>query len=279
MVFYADVGSDMLKKLHDELRALSRGAKIRKHFQGLRDNLSKELVLGATKVRNYEVFLNEEVRTPGELLWALTTWVLVGFPFDLPYWYLYQRIVQAQKVVRDIAGAERDPDMKRRIARFQDRLDKIFSNDEVRNRFTVVTGEMEKLIGLFQRLRKILRLERKSTEELSPSLTLREEVIQSKQELEKFYEEAKKGTRNKKYSRELQQAYKIVADHIDKHGEYLFLPELDNTGKPFPQWAILDRTNNISQYSPAGMKTPAGIHDLRPQPNEDSHRAHRARIF
>ncbi len=259
----ADVGSDMLKRLHDELRGLIRGAKIRKHFQGLRNNLSKELVLGATKVRNYEAFLNEKVRTPGELLWALATWVLdyrsagegLSFPFDLPYWYLYQRIAQAQKAVRDIARAECDPKMKRLISRFQDRLDKMFGDDDMRNRFKVLTGEMEKLIGLFQRLRKILRLERKLTEELLPSLTLREEVIESKQELEKFYKEAKKGTRNKKYGSELQRAYKIIVDHLDKHGEYLFLPELDNTGKPFPQWAILDRTNNIEESFFGRFKT------------------------
>ncbi len=170
----------MLKKLHDELRALIRGANIRKHFQGLRNNFSQELILGATQVRNYEAFLKEKVRTPGELLWALATWVPdyrsagegLKFPFDLPYWYLYQRIVQAQKAVRNIAGAECDPKMKRRIARFQDRLDKMFGNDDTGNRFKVLTGEMEKLIGLFRRLRKILRLERKSTEELLPSLTL-----------------------------------------------------------------------------------------------------------
>ena len=107
----------------------------------------------------------------------------MNFPFDLSYWYLYQRMIQAQKAVTDIAKAERNPEMIRRIRRVQDRLDKIFGGSDTGNHFQAVAGKMEQIIDLFDRFRKILRLPAKATIESSVSLTLREEVIRSKEEL------------------------------------------------------------------------------------------------
>lgn len=261
--FLADVGSDMLKRLHDELRGLLRKTNIRKYFQGVRDELAKELVIVPAHVRNYERFLTEEVRTPGQLLWALSTWVIdyrsagegLNFPFDLPYWYLYQRLTQAQKAVGDLAKAERDPQIIRRIRRVQGRLDKIFGASDTGNHFQVIAAKMEKVIDLFTRFRTILRLSPGATLKSSVSLTLREEVIRSNKELKEFHDESAKGSDNEEYDEELQRAYKIITDHLDKHGQYLFLPELDKSGKAFPLWAILDRTNNIEESFFGRFKT------------------------
>ena len=261
--FLADVGSDMLKKLHDELRGLLRKTNIRKYFQGVRDEMAKELVIVPAHVRNYERFLKEEVCTPGQLLWALSTWVIdyrsagegLKFPFDLPYWYLYQRLTQAQKAVGDLAKAERDPQIIRRISRVQDRLDKIFDASDIGNHFLEIAAKMEKVIDLFTRFRTILRLSPGATLKSSSSLTLREEVKRSKKELKEFHDESAKGKDNEEYDGELQRAHKTIKDHLDKHGEYLFLPELDKSGKAFPLWAIIDRTNNIEESFFGRFKT------------------------
>ena len=79
-----------------------------------------------------------------------------------------------------LAKAERDPQIIRRIRRVQDRLDKIFGANDTGNHFQVIASKMEKVIDLFTRFRTILRLAPGATLKSSVSMTLREEVIRSK---------------------------------------------------------------------------------------------------
>jgi hypothetical protein len=251
--FLDDLGSDILKKPHDQLRDLLRRTKVRASLRKLRRQLALELHGADCQVRNYKAFLQQHKDKPVELLWALATWTLdyrsqaggLACPFHLPYLAFYYRLRQAQKHLAVIGRLPKTRKIRQWTMRFRRCLRKLFDEQIQGQSVPVAVESLERLNAIFDRMRRILRVDKKSSdpEAVAPA-NPRQQARQSKRELGKFHKLANKSAGNRRYGTEVQRAYRLVAQHIDDHGPDLFLPEHSYRRRVFPDWAVADRTNN-----------------------------------
>jgi len=236
----ADVGKDILLPHVDRLRRLTRRTKVRPKLRALVRSLkdaaiskdSGELtvapVLGLRSTAKLRKQCTPEMAKG--TAYALAAWILAfshtgegyGFPFDMPYLTLYERIVEVHRV---LAEASRGWPRKKRsplapLKRLKDILGAVVASKHTAE-FRKIIAEIRRDRRIFERFRAALRIcpkggKKRRNDEGAPSRLSpkRHETL-----LRKLRTALKRRTRPHDPAH---RASRIVIEHLDKYWNFLF---------------------------------------------------------
>jgi hypothetical protein len=258
--FAADVGRDILSPHVDRLRRLFRQSKVRPKLRALCRSLKRfahigddgQLILECILARKSAKDLRELSRADAVngVVHALASWILAfshvgdgyGFPFDVPYLTLYDRILVVHRTLCRVSA--RWPVNKRgpmgNLKRLKEILD-LVADSQYSAEFRAVVVEAKQDQRTFERLRTSLRIcprggkkgrnEKGAPSPLSPS---RHKAILLK---------LRRSLKTKARRGISQRACNLVVQHLEKYSDLLFGHVLTKrSGK-----MIVPRTNNMQE--------------------------------
>lgn len=258
--FAADVGKDILSPHVDRLRNLFRRTKVRPKLRALCRSLKK---FAATQDRGEHVLSAildgpsgkqlHDLSTPEAVkgtVHALATWILAfshhgdgyGFPFDVPYLTLYDRVLEVDQVLRQASPTwcveKRGP--LGTLKRLKEILDIVVASEHtVEFRRIVVETKREQRI--FEQLRSALRIcpkggtQRRNDDGASNHF--------SPADHKAMLESLRRSLKRKARRAASPKACEIVVEHLDKYWDYLFGHVL----KKRPKTIVVPRTNNVEE--------------------------------
>lgn len=256
----ADVGKDILGPHADRLRRLFRLTKVRPKLRALVRSLkvfaiSQETgdlivtsILRAQSKKKLQTHCTPE--TVKGAVHALASWILAysqdgegyGFPFDMPYLNLYERILKVHDAVNYVRAIW--PDRKRgplgTFTRFAEILDSVVT-DTYAAEFRQAVIKAKKDIKIFNRFRSALRIcqkggKRKTNEDAPQVLSARRHKRVLKDLSTSLNRQAhRKGP--------TERACTIVVQHVDKYWNYLF----GHVRRSGSRRIVVPRTNNIEE--------------------------------
>ncbi len=252
--FSRDIGKDILEEQYDLIRKFLIDNKIRTCLRRLADELITEINSGGYDVNiTFDSIVNcklSELRLNKPVyVYAIVSWILhyykegdgLGFPFDLPYVFLYERCCTARKIIERLILllAELKTVYKPLI-----QLKKILM-DADNQKIKLVHEKMDYGRKLFSRLRGILRIDAESVPLSSVLETDGDEVVlKMEQELEAFKNELYKSLLNDKSK---VREKKIIFDHLERYKDKLFLTNFRVEPNDPLKDIIMERTNNIEE--------------------------------
>jgi hypothetical protein len=258
--FAADVGKDLLSSHVDRLRRLFRRTKVRPKLRALCRSLKQfaaspdsgepvlRSVLGATSTKNLR-----EVSTAAVVkgtVHALATWILAfshsgdgyGFPFDVPYLTLYDRILEVHKVLREASPSwtvnNRGP--LGTFRRLKEILDTVVASEHT-SQFLAIVADTKRDQKIFERLRSALRIcpkggtKRRNDDGASSTLSSARHKAVLKNLRRSLKRRGRVGASQK--------ACNIVVQHLDKYSDFLFGHVLRKRSGQI----VVPRTNNIEE--------------------------------
>jgi len=170
--FLKDIGSDLLKPAHGELRELFRRTKIRPKLRTLVRDLGRmlggEVNQAREEVKQWQEQTGADLSIPQgragfATIRALTQWVLdyfadstgQDFPFDRPYLDFYNRCITARKAIDAFLGIHQtDP----KVLKMLNRLQRILHPMDSDVPFRQIVKRLLARSKLFDELRETLRL-------------------------------------------------------------------------------------------------------------------------
>ncbi len=259
--FAADVGKDILLPHVDRLRHLVRLTKVRPKLRALVRSLKDSVVakesgeltvtpvLGLRSAAKLREHCTPEIAQGAAH--ALASWILAfdrtgdgyGFPFDMPYLTLYERIEEVYRVLSSATSSwprgQHGPLAS--LKRLQDILAAVTASEHTAE-LRKVAAETRRDRGVFEHFRTALRIcpkggkRRRNDEGASSSLSPRrhETVLRKLRALLQGRAHRHGPT---------QRASRIVVEHLDKYWDFLFghvLPR--RSGK-----ITVPRTNNVQE--------------------------------
>jgi hypothetical protein len=260
--FLADIGEDLLKAAHDELRGFFQKEKLLPGLRALVRDLGRKLGTDLPAIRE-EVLewaaddTSDHVLPEGgsglATVRALAQWVLdsardgkhLGFPFERPYLDLYQR---ARKVRRAVDAFLRRPPAGKTLCRALQRLARLLDPVVTAKNVSEILETICARAELFDELRVALRLNPKPSGDDAPALSV-EEAVAELCDIRKAVRTLKRSLRKRRPERgpaeDTREAIDIVLKHLDEHenslwGHVITLPE--NLGGGM---RVVARTNNL----------------------------------
>ena len=258
--FAADVGKDILSSHVDRLRNLFRRTKVRPKLRALCRSLKKfaaaqdsgEHVLSSILDGRSSKHLGQ-LSTPEAVkgtVHALASWILAfshhgdgyGFPFDVPYLTLYDRVLEVDKVLR---AASPNWSVQKRgplgtLKRLKEILDIVLASEHTAE-FRSIVAETKREQRIFEQLRNALRIcpqggtQRRNEDGASNLL--------SPSGHKALLEGLRRSLKRKARRAASPKACEIVVEHLDKYWNYLFGHVL----KKRPETIVVPRTNNVQE--------------------------------
>lgn len=253
----ADVGKDILNGHVDRLRRLFRRTKLRPRLGALCRSLREFAAeAGGDPVVSslLDCRIPQEIEdrvTPNNALGtvhALVSWILAfsragdgyGFPFELPYLVLYDRVVEVHRVLRGISATW--PRKGKGAMAKLSRLDAILSTvveGEYAEEFDRIVSETRRDQAIFERFRAALRIcprrgKRRRNDDGEPktlSPARHQKILNHLRSALEQRSRRDKGAAT---------ACRIVIDHLDKYWSFLFGHRI----KSQPHPVVVPRTNN-----------------------------------
>jgi hypothetical protein len=240
MHFLRDIGKDLMRSMHDELRGRFRHFKVLPHLRSLARGLGRGLGPELAQARQgIDRWLRQDDRghrlpagTQGlAIVRALAQWVLdfpsdgfdQGFPFDVPLLDLYGRCIEVSAAL-DAFLRVAPSDAKVRGA--AERLHRILRPVDSEVPFERVAGVLRARRALFRELRDALRLDAKPAHLTRPRAG---SPVGSSAELELVRDAVEKlaaSLRQRRPSRgpaqHARRGIDIVLAHLDRHGPNLW---------------------------------------------------------
>jgi hypothetical protein len=182
---------------------------------------------------------------------ALASWILAsfrsgsgyGFPFDLPYLTLYERVLEVHKILDgpSVLWPEKSRGAIGALRRFKEILDPV-AVSEYCDEFQDIVATTRKQLRIFERFRTALRIcpkngrKRRNDEGASSALS---------PEKHRAILGGLRTARRRKARRDsdAERACTIVVDHLDKYWEFLFAHVI-RSGR---QTIVVPRTNNVEE--------------------------------
>ena len=257
----ADVGKDILLKHQDRLRGLFRATKVKADLQALKRSLKKYAISKESSQHSVLPILTlrsgkelKEHCTPETIqgsVHGLVCWILgytrdgegYGFPFDIPYLNMYDRIVKAHRIL--CATITPWPKHKRGplgcLLRLKAILDRVVV-DEQASLFQDCVAATQRDQRIFNRFRRALRIcpqggkRRRHDEGAASTLSPK----QHKAILRRLKIAMNRQIRHGGAS---QKACQIVVQHLNKYWKYLFGHVIHKGSREI----IVPRTNNIDE--------------------------------
>ncbi len=298
--FLADVGGDLLDKLHARLRDLFRRFRVRPKLRTLARDLGRKLGEGIDQGRDgVEAWTDQsearhtvpEGNSGLAVVRALAQWVLdyaaegndVGLPFDRPYLDFHDRCTEARRAVDAyLRCPPNDCEVHRVLRRLRDILDPVGAEVP----FSQVAHKLRWRAGLFDELRDALRLAPKTTGRNEDARASAEHVPpeQAQAELRDIRKavealtadlEARRPKRGP--AKDQREAIDIIIKHVAKHGPTLWGHVRTRRG-PYQQPAGVAQRHHQARRAPplrpqeanAGPGTPpawspSGLQPVRPR--------------
>ncbi len=258
--FLDDVGKDLLGPKYDELRRLLRHFKIRSDLRRLSRDLGRKIGTDLTESRKeLQFWIDNENKyclpqgiTGIATVRMLCQWILdyhsagqnQRFPFELPYLNLSKR---CQKVRRAIDAYQRieikDKVVYRSLIRLARIVDPVISEVP----FAQTIKSLEKQATLFQRLRKVLRMEGSiSSEEASEKINNQfpSDLEEMQKGLEGLTHWLKEHRPQRGPAQETRLGIDLILDHLERHGAFLWGHEIQLPEEIGGGYRLIARTNN-----------------------------------
>jgi hypothetical protein len=258
--FAADVGKDILSSHVDRLRNLFRRTKVRPKLRALCRSLKKfaaardsgEHVLSSILDGRSSTHLHQ-LSTPEVVkgtVHALASWILAfshcgdgyGFPFDVPYLTLHDRVLEVDKVLRAASPnwsvAKRGP--LGTLKRLKEILDIVVASEHTAE-FRRIVAETKREQKIFEQLRNALRIcprggtQRRNDDGASNLLSPSSHTA--------LLEGLRRSLKRKARRAASPKACEIVVEHLDKYWDYLFGHVL----RKRPEKIVVPRTNNVEE--------------------------------
>lgn len=255
-----DVGKDLMKASHDQLRDLVRRHRLRSQLRSLARGLGRPLSADMPMLRdNIESWARSAtghaLPTGADgvaFVRSLAQWTLdyaqegdgVGFPFDRPYLDFYRRC----RTIRRAADASLrkgacDAGGSRELLRLAQILDPVLRDPA----FAEVAARLARRAGLFERLRQALRLhpDGKTTRTtiLSPARAAAE-LQDVRRAVERLGRDLRSLRPERGPAQDQRQAIDIVLDHLQRHGDSLWGHAIRLPREIGGGIRLVDRTNN-----------------------------------
>lgn len=255
--FAADVGKDLLTAHVDRLRRLFRRARVRPKLGALCRKFKAATALEKGEPLVHSLLQASTARdlsklaTPAaieETVRTLSAWILAfsqsgdgyGFPFDVPYLTLYERIVEVHRLVGQVLDSE--PMRKRGalspLVRLREILVVVVNGDDAAE-FRAIVAELKRDQRIFQRLRQALRIcpsgGRAGRNDAGEHRALSSSRHQATLQQLRDSLQRQRGSGRK--------ACQIVVSHLDKYWSYLFGHALKRGNKRL----VVPRTNNVEE--------------------------------
>lgn len=273
--FLADIGRDLLKEHHGELRKLFRKHAILKDLRALARELGRGIGTKIDEAREAVLAWQGQGEAghhlpPGRdgmaVVRSLCQWVLdfaadgenLGFPFDRPHLDLYQR---CRKGLRTADAFRRTPSEDKPVRKALERLRDILYRAEWYDSFRQYAGRMDERVEIFERLRRALRL-RPSNDtdgETSDSVQGRPQEQAARlrdiktcvQDLVADLERARPA---RGPARDKREAIDLVLDHLERHGDTLWGQVIELPDEVGGGIRVVERTNNLVENFFGSMK-------------------------
>jgi len=261
--FLADVGKDLLEPPHAELRALFRRTKVRPKLRALVRDLGRELGADIEDARQAVLEWQSPVEAdhridPGRdgmaTVRALAQWVLdykaqatgLDFPFDRPYFDLYDRSMTALRATDAfLLTPPQDKVVTRALKRLHRYLEPVASEVPFRQ----VARRLRRRADLFDELRGVLRIVAKLPEDETLA-----DLEQMHEQLDEFVVSLKERRPARGPAQDTREAIDLILKHIETHGDNLWghairLPDSASGGI-----RLVSRTNYLSENFFGGLK-------------------------
>jgi hypothetical protein len=257
----ADVGRDILSGHVDRLRRLFRRTKVRPKLRQIVRSLkdfavlpeSGEHIVSSVLDQHSGTVLREHCTSEAAkgLVHGLASWILAfsndgegyGFPFDMPYLNLYERILDAHRMLSQGAkgmGGKRGP--LGAINRLKETLDTVVTGEHARQLREIVT-DTRRDRRIFERFRAALRIcpkggRRRRNDQGAPK------TLSAKRHRELLKElRGSLARQARQPNHPAATASKIVVEHLDKYWKLLFGHALRQRGHKI----VVPRTNNVEE--------------------------------
>ncbi len=229
--FLADIGKDLLKDSHSELRELFRRIKllpkIRELVRELGRNLGEQIDEARKAVQVWQTRNKAEHRLPQgrdglAVVRSIAQWILdykadstnLDFPFDRPYLDLYNRCKIAQ---RAIDAFLRIPPEDQQVLKALNRLYRILESVSCEVPFLQIVRRISRRAELFDELRDQLRLASNMPEDESEH-----DINSMRENFEEWIFSLKERRPKRGPSEDTRRAIDIILKHVEDHGENLW---------------------------------------------------------
>lgn len=256
--FLADVGKDLMRHGHDELRDGFRQFKVLAQLRSLVRELGRRLGPHLPQARQgllrWQGLAEEGHRLPEgraglAVVRASAQWILdfaadgrdQGFPFDVPMLDLYDRCRQAGRAadafLRTPPG---DAQVRKACERFRRMLQPVDSQVP----FEQQARRLRARRGLFERLRSALRLAPKSSggaASHNSTAVAAAQLDQIRLAVKRLTADLRRQRPERGPAQDLRGAIDLVLEHLDRHGPTLWGHQIHLRGG---RTRLVDRTNN-----------------------------------
>lgn len=260
--FLRDVGTDLLREAHDQLRHGFRQMEVRKDLRWFAREQGRRLGTTLDQARDdFRIWKSEPLagsRLPAGAagmvaVRSLAQWALdyaadgndQGFPFDLPYLHLYVRCLHVAWAVEAFL---RHPPADEKVVKALQRLDRILRPIHGDIPLSQVAKTLSERAKLFTELRDALRLTAGEGEPRGPESNAHQ-TQQTLRDIRQAVDDLADSLRQRRPERgpakDLRQAIDLVLAHLQRHGNFLWghaIPTPDQLGGGI---RLVDRTNNI----------------------------------
>lgn len=239
--FLRDIGKDLLRAAHDELRALFRRFAVQPRLRALARDLGRSLGTDVAEARrdvaewlagDDDGFRPPEGKTGLAVVRALAQWVLddphdgsdAGFPFDRPFLDLYRRCLRSLRAVESLL---RKPCADVRVRRALERLHGTVAVARSEQAFHRPAQTLDRRARLHDELREALRLRPKSKQAVSPAApaNVNEQMLETR-DVEKAVEDLTRSLVERRPARgpaqDEREAIDLVLEHLERHGPSLW---------------------------------------------------------
>lgn len=274
--FLKDIGNDLLKPAHAELRALFRRTKVKPKLRALTRELGRKIGSQISEARHEVKAWQEQLdsnlilpegRAGIATLRAMSQWVVdyqsessgLDFPFDRAYLDFYDRCKLALKATGNFVRAQIKD---QRVLKILKRLQRILQPAASEVPFHQIATRLRARAKLFDELRDTLRLtptpsspqKKSASNDTRPAHQVVKELQDTREELEHFTGSLKARRPKRGPAQDTRNAIDMVLRHIEQHRDYLWghvIPLPDNRGGGI---RIVQRTNNILEGFFKAMK-------------------------
>jgi len=257
----ADVGKDVLSPHVDRLRRLFRRTRVRPRLAALCRSLRQfavhedgtEHIVGSVLACRSASQLQQQVtpETTYGTIHALLSWILAfshagegyGFPFDLPYLTLYERIDEVHTVLEEASSVwpQKSRGVIGTLNRFKTILDTVMRSEHTQE-FRQIVADTRRDLRVFERFRAALRIcppggkGRRNDEGAPHTLSSSRHKVLLNNLRDSLRRQARRHTGSER-------ACTIVVEHLDKYWEFLFGHVLARRPHPI----VVPRTNNVEE--------------------------------